>query len=236
MPLSNKDRFLKEVLSCVKFPFDRNDIKLELECQISDKIDYYVLKGYDKETAESQAINDMGDAKEIGLKFNKQHNPFIGWLWKITNFLLVISVIINIYFVGIPLLMSLFTDNPIKDIPKSDIVYKIDLNEKVKIDDTVIHFTNIIYDKNGDMSIFYKYYDTRLWGRGWSVGYIGEISDNLGNSYQRISGHGGGGIVSKERCTVHDFSKEADTLIITYDNYNRKYKVEIPLKAGDKNE
>ena len=115
-------------------------------------------------------------------------------------------------------------------------MYKIDIDEKVKIDDTVIHFTNVVYDKNGDMSIFYEYYDTRLLGAGWSIGSIGDIMDNLGNTYFSGSGYSSAGLKSKCRKTVRDFSQDADILIIDYDYYNRKYRVEIPLKVGDDNE
>lgn len=234
MPLPKKDKFLKEVLSCVKFPFDRDNIKSELDSHIVEKIDHYIAQGYDNETAEQLSINDMGDAKEIGTALNKQHNPILGYIWMLTNLVIIFIVIVNIYNVGLPLLFSLFS-NSIDNIPTSNIVYAIDVNEKVKLDDTVIHFTNIVYEQNGDMNIFYKYYDTKLWGTGWSETDIGAITDNLGNIYDTGSGQSSGGIVTKSVITVGDFSSEADTLIISYDRYNRKYRLEIPLKAGDNN-
>lgn len=236
MPSLRKDKFLEEVLSYIKFPFDRTDIKYELECHISDKMDYYAEQGYDKETAENLSVNDMGEAKEIGIELNKQHNPILGWLWKITNVIVILFAVWNIYVIGAPVVMSIFSNNPINDIPKSDIVYKIDLDKKVKLDDTLIHFTNVVYEKNGNMNIIYEYYNSKLWGTGWSLGSIGSITDNLGNSYFTGSGGGGGGIKSKCIRTVENFSREADTLIISYDNYNRKYRVEIPLQVGVNNE
>lgn len=235
MPSPKKEKFLEEVISYIKFPFDRDDIKLELEDHISEKIDNYIEQGYDKETAEQQSVSDMGDPKEIGIELNKQHNPFIGWVWKVTNVMVVLFAIWHIYVLGGTLVISLFSNNPFGDIPKSDIVYEIKVDKKVKLDDTIIHFTDVIYEENGDMNIFYEYYDTKLWGTGWSLGSIGNITDNLGNEYFG-GGSGGGGIKSKYRHTIKDFSKEADILIINYDNYNRKYRVEIPLKDGDDNE
>jgi hypothetical protein len=236
MPSHKKDKFLAEVLSYIKFPFDRDDIRSELDSHILDKIDYYIEQGHDKEKAEQLSINDMGEAKEIGMELNKQHNPFLGWVWKITNVMVILFVIVNIYIVGTPILMSLFDRNPMNEIPKSNIVYKIDIDEKVKLDDAVIHFTNVVYEKNGDMNILYEYYDTKLWGTGWSFGGTGNITDNLGNTYFDGSGGGGGGIKSKYIRTIENFAKEADTLIISYDSFNRKYRVEIPLQVGDSNE
>lgn len=231
-----KDKFLEEVLSYVKFPFDRNDIKTELECHILEKIDYYTEQGFDEEKAEQLSINDMGSAKEIGMELNKQHNPLLGWIWKITNVIVVLSAIFSILIIGAPFVSSMFDNNPINRITKSNIVYKIDVDKKVKLDDMTIHFTNIVYEKNGSMDILYEYYDTKLWGMGWSLGTIGNITDNLGNKYFSGSGGEDGGIKSKCIQTVNNFSRKATTLIISYDSYNRKYKVEIPLQVGGSNE
>ncbi|WP_353092830.1 permease prefix domain 1-containing protein [Tissierella praeacuta] len=236
MPFCKSNEFLKIVLSYIKFSFDREDIKLELESHILDKIEYYMEQGYHKEEAEELALKDMGNPKEIGIQLNKEHNPIIGWIWRITNIAVSIFVIINIFIVGAILLTSIFSRNPIKDIPKEDIVYRIDINEKVQLDDTVIKFTNVIYDKEGELHILYRYYDKRLWGGGWSLGTIGIIKDDLGNEYFSGSGSGGGGIISKRRRSLRDFPEEAKALIIEYDEYNRKYKIEIPLKVGEYNE
>ncbi|MGN9161764.1 permease prefix domain 1-containing protein [Clostridium sulfidigenes] len=236
MPSLKKEKFLKEVLSYVKFSLDREDIKTELESHILEKVDYYIEQGYDKEKAEELSINDMGDAKEIGIELNKQHNPILGWIWYITNVMVGITIIFSVFVIGPLLVEPLFKANLINNIEKSNIVYKMNIDEKVNVDVTVIHFTNIIYEKNGDLSFFYEYYDTRMWGYGYSIGLIGEITDNLGNIYPYGPSEMQGGIKTKCMQTIKNFSKEADTLIISYDNYNRKYKVEIPLQVGDKNE
>lgn len=229
------DIFLKEILSYVKFALDREDIRTELESHISDKTEYYMEQGYDMEKAEQLSINDMGDAKEIGRKLNEQHNPIIGWLWRITN-VITILVIIIFCFVFILFFGFFFQSNLIDKIPTSDIDYKIDLKEQVKIDDRVICFTNVIYEKNGDMNIFYETYFAKPWGTGWTLGYLGEITDDQGNKYISGSGQQNGGIITKGIWTINHFPKDADMLIISYDRYNRKFKVEIPLKEGENNE
>jgi hypothetical protein len=234
--LSSKcNNFLNTIISYIKFPFDRNDIWNELENHMLDKIEYYTNEGYNKEEAEEKTINDMGDAKEIGERLNKEHNPIIGWLWKITNLLVIFFVAISVISYG-SIFVSMFSDKPINEIDNSNIVYKIDVNKKVKLDDVIINFTNVVYEKNGDMNIIYEYYDTKLWGSGWSLGGLGTIMDDLGNTYFGGSSHQGGGFKSKCRQTVRNFSKEANTLIINYASYNRQYKVEINLKEGLNNE
>ena len=236
MPLYEKENFLEEVLRLIRFPFDREEIRAELENHITDRTNYYKEQGYNQESAAGLAVKNMGEAKEIGRALNKQHNPVLGWLWLVTNglaFILAILVILNL---AIPFLSSLLSLNGIDKIPASDIIYQIDANEKVRLDDTVIRFTEVVYDKDGDLNIYYKYYDTRLWGLGWSLPGIGSISDNLGNQYLTGGSSGNGGVISRNRQVIPDFAAAADTLIIDYDSYNRKYRVEIPLQEGDENE
>lgn len=236
MLLPKKDTFLEEVLSYINFSYDRESIRSELECHISDKMAEYMEQGYDEETSEQLTIENMGEPREIGIELNKQHNPFLGWIWIITNVMVTLFAIVNIYLVGSFFIISLFNKNPIHDHPKSDIIYQIDINEKVILDDTVIHFTNLIYDTSGGMNIFYKSYSNKFWLIGGSSDYIGELTDNLGNTYLSISGISRGGLITKSQKRIDDFSRDADTLIIRYDLYNRKFEVEIPLKVGDNNE
>lgn len=233
MPSPKIDKFLQSVLAQVKFPFDKAAIRSELENHLLDRIQEYLDEGYDEETAARLAVEGMGDPKEIGTELNKQHNPFIGWLWKLTNGALIMLVIINIFLAGIPIALSLVAYNPAEDIPDTEIVYNLKIDEKVRLDDKVIQFTDVILEKNGDLNIAYKYYDTRFWRKGWIVGGIGTISDNFGNIYRSSSDYSTGGIITKGVRTVKKFDQAAEKLIISYDNYNRSYRMEIPLKAGE---
>ena len=233
---SKKDKFLEEVLRHIKFHLDRSDIKSELECHILDKTDYYIKQGYDRKAAEHMAVNDMGDAKVIGAELNRQHNPFLGWFLNITNAIVILLVIPIMWGTATTIIGDLLGNNWIHKIPKSDIAYSLDIDERAKLDDTNIRFTKIVYERNKDMNIFYEYYDTKLLGTGWSLVTIGNITDNLGNEYLFGGGGEAGGIKSKGVWTVENFSEQADTLIISYNKYNRKYRVSIPLKEGVNNE
>lgn len=233
MPSLDIDDFLRSVLAQVKFPFDKAAIRAELESHFLDRIDEYLEQGYDEETAERLSVEGMGDPQEIGIELNKQHNPIIGWLWWLSHIAIVILVVINIFIVGIPIISSLIPYDPAKGIAPNDIVYNIKINQKVRLDDTLIKFTNVIFEKNGDLNIIYEHYDTRLWGGGWSLGGIGTVSDDLGNEYWSGSGSSNGGIITKGIRTIENFDKEAEKLIISYEGFNRSYRVEIPLKAGE---
>lgn len=233
MTQNNIESFLEDVISHIRFPFARAPIWDELEGHILDKIDFYEDQGYSKEEAQKSSLKDMGDPKTIGRELNKEHNPFIGWFLKISNGFIILSGIFVFFTLGISILVSPFIKSPTEKIPKENIVYKIQINERVKIDNRIIRFTDLIYENNANMNIIYNSYETGFSGNGWSLSSIGEISDNLGNSYNMDSVKSTGGFPSRSLLTINNFSKDADLLIIEYDQYNRNYRVEVNLKEGE---
>lgn len=232
MPSHDIDEFLSSVVKHIKFFPDRAKIKIELENHIFDKMNHYIEKGHDAKAAEKLAIAHMGEAGEIGKLLNKQHNPVIGWLCFLTSMVLPIVIAYNVFLAGLFTLLPLSWNNPIDDIPKDRIVYSIKVNKSVQIDDRIITFSKVVLEKNRNLSISYEYHNKWFTNSGWSLGNIGEIKDNLGNTY--FIGHGSSsrGFITKGFKSVENFNMAADMLIINYDSYNRKYRVEIPLKEG----
>ncbi len=231
MHLHKKDEFLGKVISYVKFSFDREDIREEINNHILDRIEYYEAKGYEKSQAEDLAINAMGDAEEIGTQLNKEHSPVIGWTWKVTNYMAAWILIINLLglLFFLPNLLPVSTS---QGIPKEEIVWKQRVNEKIQIDDRVIKYKDLVYDKSGNLYIGYSYYEKGLWGRGWTFGHPWTIWDNLGGVYNTGGGYLSGGIITRGRWRVAKFNKNASSVIINYSIYDRSIKVEIPIEAG----
>lgn len=231
------EEFLNEVLSHIKFPFVKDDIRSELEAHILEKIDHYIDKGYKFKEAEDLAVYDMGNPKEIGIGLNKQHNPLLGWALRLTSSLVISVLAVSLFFYTPVFIMTLFNRSKLSDIPKENIEYRIDLDNQVRIDDRVINVTNIVYERNGNMNIIYSYGERGILPGGWGFGSIGDVSDDLGNEYHSWTSSESGHLTNtKGRTTIPYFSKEAEELIIDYDLYNRKYRLEIPLKDGEDHE
>jgi hypothetical protein len=150
----------------------------------------------------------------------------------ITNVFIVILVIITGYVVIATTFMSLFGLVDVNDIPKEDIVYEVEVDEKVQIDDRVIHFTKLVYDKEGSINIYYRSYDKRLWGSGWNNNSIGSIYDESGNVYINGGGRASNGIISNCLTSKRNFPEDAKELVIIYDSCNRYFEVRIPLPEG----
>jgi len=227
----DRETYIREVLSQVKFSYDYDTIKKEINVHLDERMDEYIADGYTEKEAEEMALRNFGDPIEIGKALNKEHSPFLGWMYLLSNTVAGIAMIF-LFLALIPLTLAIL-DGKSRDISAEDILYRIDVDEKEKIDDLVIHFDEVIYEKNGDLSIIYNTLQTRDFGMGWSLGTIGVITDETGQDYYYSSGESSiGGLFSRGRHTVHDFPEDAEKLIIEYDYYNRYYKVEIRLKEG----
>lgn len=232
MSWQGKEAYLKEVLSQVKFSYDHEPIYQELTSHLEERVEEYLSQGYEKEEAEEMALENFGNPVEIGKALNKEHSPLLGWVHFLSSTMAAIAMgVLILALFGLTFAML---DSRSGDIPREDILRRIEVDEKVRIDDRIIHFDEVIVEKNGDLSIIYNTLLTKDFGSsGYSFGNIGTILDEAGQDYFFSSGQGSfGGIFSRWRRTVHGFPEDAEKLIIEYDNYNRYYKVEISLKAG----
>ena len=165
MSWQDKESYLKEVLSQVKFSFDHEFIDKELRSHLEERMEDYISEGCSPEEAEKMALENFGDPKEIGKALNKEHNPIIGWILYSSNVLLFVGSLYLIFTILVPFGMSFFGRDPSKSIPKENILYSIEVNEKRKIDDRIITVEEIIYEKT-EISIS----STAMWIPGFGDG------------------------------------------------------------------
>lgn len=71
--------FLDNVCREIKYKPANRLISEELHGHIQDMKNEYLCKGYSEEVAEEKAIEQMGNAKEIGKRLNKVHKPKLDW-------------------------------------------------------------------------------------------------------------------------------------------------------------
>lgn len=75
----NTKEFLDNVCSNIKYKPASNQIKEELKTHIDEVKEEKIDEGYSAKEAEGLAVNQMGNAKEIGRKLNKIHRPKLDW-------------------------------------------------------------------------------------------------------------------------------------------------------------
>ncbi|NLT47490.1 MAG: hypothetical protein GXX92_03655 [Clostridiales bacterium] len=234
MPSAEVREFIEKVVKRVHFVPDRYDIQLELAAHIEDSA--LLIQEQDNlspEDSEKAALERMGNADEIGIALNRQHNPVLGYMWYFSRIIMVLLCIIVI-LQSIPMLLvsgwTILFDHPIRDIPKETYVRHVKPNELIKLDSRRIRITDVIQTEDGSLHILYSSYNLSFSGlHGWSSSGIGIIKDEDGETYFNGGGRGTAGIYSRARRSLDNFPFEKEKLIIEWDYAGRYYKVEIPL-------
>ena len=73
------DRFCSRVCAHVSFSPDHAAITAELTAHLEDHAAALEARGFPSDVAVQQAVDAMGDPKEIGKELDKSHSPFLGW-------------------------------------------------------------------------------------------------------------------------------------------------------------
>lgn len=234
MPLPETREFIDKVIKRVHFIPDRYDIEEELAAHIEDSAAAFQEgDGLSPEEAEKVAIERMGDAKEIGIALNRQHNPLIGYLWYFSRIPIVLLCIILI-FQSIPMLLvsgwSILFDHPIRDISREAYVRHVEPNELIKLDSRRIRITDVIQTADGTLHICYSTYNLSFSSlHGWSFSGIGAVKDEDGEVYLDGSGRSTGGLYVRGRKSVENFPFDKNKVILEYDYGGRYFRAEIPL-------
>ena len=77
--------YLNKICEQIKYKPVREEISKEIEDHINDIKEDLIKDGANETTAEIKAINQMGNAEEIGRKLNKIHKPKLDWKLLIIN-------------------------------------------------------------------------------------------------------------------------------------------------------
>lgn len=81
------------VVEQVQFRPDRVVIEKELTDHYEDHVRDLERLDYSPELARHRALMAMGDPVSIGKALNKIHKPWLGWLWRISRWLLILLTI-----------------------------------------------------------------------------------------------------------------------------------------------
>lgn len=84
------DEYLKILLEQIRCKKARPYIRQELQNHMEDQIEANIHAGMSYESAEKEAVKDMGDPVEAGISFDRIHKPQIAW--KLLFMIVLISV------------------------------------------------------------------------------------------------------------------------------------------------
>lgn len=79
--------WLDTAVRLIRFGPDRLAVREELAAHLEDKIagDLRLFPGMTEEEAQKRALEEMGDAAEIGRALGKIHKPWLGYLWNFSR-------------------------------------------------------------------------------------------------------------------------------------------------------
>lgn len=84
--------YTKKVLKQVKFIFDHQSIRRELNSHIQDLIDEHNWNNLPEEELILKINDEMGDPIDLGKSLNQVHKPLLGYAWIISKSIFVIVV------------------------------------------------------------------------------------------------------------------------------------------------
>lgn len=95
----------------IRFGPDRKAVSRELTDHIEDIQDRYMAQGLTSYEAEQRAVEDMGNPEAISEELGRLHKPYLGWLWRLSQWVLGITAVMAAFIV-IPYLLSLRSAQP----------------------------------------------------------------------------------------------------------------------------
>ncbi len=230
------EKYVKDILSHVKFKYDHKYIYSEIMEHMEDLYNNLVNEGIDENEAIKLTVEYMGDSEEIGKALNKEHNPFVGWIYRILKYFAMLLIFLNISTVFIFIFSSInnfvtVNENVEKYGQKIEFIQEID--EKRKIDNTYIFLDKIVRYDNGDIKILYSLFKNPFsYGTKFTNGDILKIYDENNNEYIFRRRSPNKKYYSYYEYTIDNFPKNEEKLIIKYGDRKEEYTVEISMKKG----
>lgn len=100
---NKKDRWLDTAVSGIRFYLDRAAVRRELEGHLEDKLAGLrrAFPDIPEEEAELRALSAMGDAEELKTELARVHRPWLGRLWKASQWAVWLTlVVMNLISLG----------------------------------------------------------------------------------------------------------------------------------------
>ncbi len=86
----NKGYWLDTATKEIRFGPDRRRVRQELEDHILDRMEAAEARGLSGYEAEKAAVEAMGDPEPVARELGRLHQPWMGYLWRLSQVLLVV--------------------------------------------------------------------------------------------------------------------------------------------------
>ena len=93
---SRQSGWLDTAVAGIRFKPDQRAVRAELQAHLEDKTAdlQRIFPDMTGEEAETRAVEEMGDAAEIGKELALLHKPWLGYLWRASKWIAILSVVL----------------------------------------------------------------------------------------------------------------------------------------------
>lgn len=225
------EKYVREVTSYVKFPFDRRAIRQELLAHMEDLYEDLRLQDIDEEQAELLTVDYMGDSGEIGRELNEIHHPLWGWIWLVTKWIARLCVVVLVLW---GLIQGIyFGETYFRQIEhkSENVVYTISPVFEAHLYGSVVQIEEIRYYDDGTLEYTYTIRQNPWLSKGMGRGGIGaeiyvgeEVCYGDGGRFSSNSP-----LYEKGRNWSYDVPPEADRIVF-FLGYEEE--IEVSLTEG----
>ena len=273
----DKEKWMETVLHQIRFVPDRKKIRQELSEHMEDRLEEYLNSGscgengdggnsegggnddsamdgekLTAEEAEARVLKAMGDPQELGLQLNRQHKPWLGWLWLGSWAAVAIAVVLIVCILvfgwveqqaeknqtGKAFLNleeayeSMSRDYDPEYNQSGDILYNWEPDWSVTAADTEITFRNFAFDKSDGRLVVILTTE----GKYSMVSSVLEIKCSAAESSFAESQTGldqEGNRVGVYRLTYQRFPRDTGTAKFSYNKFGEAFAFTIDLRNGE---
>lgn len=93
----NAEYWLDTATGKIRFPPDRKAVRRELQDHLEDRMEAGRARGLSAYEAEQAATAAMGDPAALAEELARVHSPWWGWLWRLSQWALVIAVLVTVF-------------------------------------------------------------------------------------------------------------------------------------------
>ena len=229
-----EQEFIDRILKEIKFPLVKKEIREELTAHIEDKTrEMIVEEEMSRENALLSAMEEMGDAEEIGKALNDVHRPFLGWALTVSRFLLIIFGFLTIHtLIGIG--SEVFSQYTIgTGIDEERVIAEIVIDQEVTLDNRTLYFDKAVMQEPDQVIVLME--STTYTRRPRNTGVLfDQVYDDLGNSgyFDLATPYRSGLFTSQLLLSLRNVDFDAEYLVLDYDRFNRSFEIIIPLAEG----
>lgn len=226
---SPRREYIDKVLKKVRFRYDHDAIRRELDEHIQDLVEDLSPKD------EAACIAEhMGEPEELGRALDREHSPILGWVWLCARRLAVLMAVLCVLPAVWLLMSGVVTGVDLLQGYRDSqacgaVTERMSCRLAGKVYETNIRVDELVLYENGTLEVRYRTWNDPF-GRAqpWSFS-LGCFYDENGRRY-----HGGGsatgGWVSLHQSRLEGFDPAATALVIDYDYADGKFGGTIPLE------